>query len=122
MTFTGNEMTKDDLRDLLFGTVDKGSLQAFKEYHARSPTIFEEFKKYAHMMKKTGRPRYSGKCIMEQIRWHRDLKYTEDSFKISNSMTSLYVRLLIWNDPSYLEFFQLKSVKGFRLVEKKDLS
>ena len=107
---------KDQLYNKLFGDYDSSSLKLFKEYHLARPDILNSFKEFANKMYSTGRLRYSGKCIMERIRWEHDLNYSDSEFKISNSMTSFYVRLLIWNEPRYLDFFQLKKVTGIKSV------
>ena len=113
-----------DLAKELFGTVNRATIRKFKEYNTARPEIYAHFKQYAFAMKKTGRKRYSAKCIMERIRWDFDMKYKSTEFKISNSFTSLYVRLLILREPEFRKFFQLKKVHGLSdlLFEKKDLS
>lgn len=86
----------------------------FSRYHAQNPHVYDEFVRFAQTMRSTGRVRYSAKAIMEQIRWHRDLQTTGSPFKLSNSFTALYVRLLIQNEPSFRDFFILKSSPGER--------
>ena len=112
-------MTRDELRELLWGSYDKRSLELFKKYNNDHPDIYDRFRKYADKMRQTGRKKYSAKCIMERIRWDHDIKHTDSDFKISNSMTSFYVRLLIWDQNDYLGFFQVKKVKGIRPISKK---
>jgi len=111
-----------ELNQTLFGTVDKHTLQKFKAYHLDRPEILELFTEYAKMMHQTGRNHYSAKCIIERIRWDQDLRYPDTKFKISNSFTSLYVRLFIYLNPEFIDFFQLKPVRGLRNpdFEKED--
>lgn len=114
-------MNRDELREKLWGSLDEKSKDAFKKYHADHPDIYRNFKKYSFMMLGRGRKRYSAKCIIERIRWDYDMEYSDKEFKISNSMTSFYVRFLIWNHEEFAGFFQLKKVKGIRHKEKNQL-
>jgi len=107
-------MTRDELHKLLWGSFDTVSINLFKDYHRAHPEIYKGFVRYATSMRSTGRKKYSAKCIMERIRWDHDIQYTDKEFKISNSMTSFYVRMLIWNHESFFGFFQLKKVRGIR--------
>lgn len=98
----------------LFGTINQDTRDAFREYHAKRPEIYKLFLQYSTQMMSTGRKRYSAKCIMERIRWEEDFKRPGSQFKISNSFTSIYVRMLIYNHPEFADFFKLKKVRGLR--------
>lgn len=102
----------EELKAELLGDVSEETLDAFRQYHRERPHIFRLFKQYAHQMRATGRTRYSAKSIIERIRWDHDIEHPEEEFKISNSFTSLYVRLLIWHEPNFRDFFVLKRLRG----------
>lgn len=115
-------MDNQELHSKLFGSINKDTLKEFKRYHLERPDIYRSFETFAYRMKRTGKRRYSAKAIMERIRWEHDLHHPDTEFKISNSFTSLYVRLLIWNNRDFADFFQLKRVKGLqRHIEKDEL-
>ena len=108
-------MTKEEL----FGNADPKLLKKFKAYHLSNPDVYSEFRKYAHRMKSTGRPRYSAWCIFNVIRWHTDLKTSGVEFKISNDYIALYPRLLIYNEPEFEGFFSIKAMKPCRVMARE---
>lgn len=84
----------------------------FREYHAEFPDVFETFRRIAREVRNAGHERYSAKCIFERIRWHETVVKRNADFLLNNSLTSAYSRALIKIDPSFANFFQLRSSLG----------
>lgn len=103
----------------LFQTCLRGysqdEVRAFLEYHRERPFIYKEFKRFAYEMLFQGRERYSAKTIMERIRWEVDLKNTREDFKINNTFTAMYARVLMARHPEFSKFFELREVKGISI-------
>jgi hypothetical protein len=99
-------------RRKIFAGIDPALLAKFKQYHLANPYVYELFKNYASKMKASGRSRYSAWAIINLIRWHHDIKTTAKDFKISNDFIALYARVLIYREPEFDGFFQLKPMKG----------
>ncbi len=100
------------MRDLvaIFPHVDAGLLERFAAYHEAHPAVYEAFASRARDMRARGRKHYSQWTIVQAIRWHHDLNSAEP-FKINNDFIALYARLLIHDDPSFADFFELRAMK-----------
>lgn len=84
----------------------------FADYDRENPQVYALFKKFAILIRKSGRSSYGAKSIMERIRWEMDLKNELYSFKINNNFTSRYVRKLILDDNSFGAFFQTRRIRS----------
>lgn len=116
-------MTRDiETKDNLFSRYPEKTLKRFKDFHFKNPHVYQEFKKLAFQMRKTGRTRYSAETIVNVLRWHTDLKTTGDVFEINNDFRSIYCRLLVYNHPEFDGFFEFRSEaknKGIKSTEQK---
>lgn len=83
--------------------------ERFKKWNAENPDIRPMFETMAFQIKGTGRKRYSAYDIFSVIRWHRDIKTTED-YKINNDFIPIYVRVLIHHHREFLGFFVLRPI------------
>jgi hypothetical protein len=119
-------MKIDDQPDLFenpFVGYDRDTIKAFKEYHEKHPDIFEEFRKYSIEMRNTGRAHYGSQSILEKIRWHVDMMYPDQHFKVNNNFSGMYARLMIQCYPEFKEFFRTRKVRGLSRphFDKEDL-
>ena len=96
-------------------------IDRFTEFHQGNPHIYTEFKALAYKMMATGRTRYSGRTIIEVMRWHYDLKTKGDVFEVNDDFVPIYVRVLIHNHPEFFGFFELRRVrsKGIKSDEQR---
>lgn len=87
--------------------------QRFEEFHGLHPEVFDLFRRFAGELRARGIGHYSADAILHRIRWHYDVERVADAsgFKINNSYSSRYARLLIQIDPSYGGFFELRCLK-----------
>jgi hypothetical protein len=92
----------------VFEGLNQTLVRNFFKYHYENPDVYCLFKQYAQQMKNSGRRRYSAKAIFERVRWHYDILTTGDDFKINNNYTAMYARLMIVEDNSWMNFFQLR--------------
>lgn len=97
----------DTLKHRIFRGIPKKKLHKFLVYADSRPEIFNSFAKMAVDMRNAGHDTYSAKCIMEVIRWNTDMN-SGQKMKINNSYTSLFAKLLISQDESFKEFFNLR--------------
>lgn len=91
------------------GTCAHKHAQNFLAYHVANPAVYAEFCKFAEQMRTdTGRASYATKTVMEVLRWHRDVKTSDEDFKINNNYTSFYARMYMhhYNCP---KFFSCRS-------------
>ncbi len=85
----------------------------FFEYHERNPHVFKLIKKYASEARRVGRKRYGIWAIINRVRWHLDVETHDPAgFKMNNSHSSRYARLLIEKFPVFTNFFELRKLKS----------
>ena len=94
------EYTKDELRDFW---------PDFTSWLERNMHIYEQFEKMAKQINDRGFKQYSGKTIVEAIRWHTNLSETEPKqFKISNNRTADMARLCMLENPELNGLFRIQ--------------
>jgi hypothetical protein len=84
----------------------------FDEYNRLHPEIWHEFKKLALALVVKGRKHYGARCLVEVIRYHRDLKYADRDFKINNNFVADYARKFNRVCPEHGKFFEMRRRKG----------
>lgn len=105
---------KIELWKRLFGNVSPALLKSFKAFHGENKHIYEAFKQRAEQMRAAGRVKYSHWAIINVVRWGMDLTTTAEPYKISNDFITMFARLLVWQDPSFDGFFELKKTNPHR--------
>ena len=91
--------------DNLFARFSERTIEDFKRFHNQNPDIYSKFRRLAYTMKASGRKKYSVDAIIHIIRWNRDITTNGKPFKIPNSIRALYGRMLAYNEPEFLTFF-----------------
>jgi hypothetical protein len=104
-----SSMTDDLFSHSLFGDVAPHIVDKFLTYHRENPHVYEAFKRFSHELKNSGRDHFGSKGIMERLRWWSAVEAKNDQFKINNSYASCYARLLVFENPDFSAFFQLRS-------------
>lgn len=102
----------------IFGNTDKVLLEKFKMFHQDNPHVYEAFRDCANVLWRVGRRKYSSRLIIDKIRWDYDSTNTGDLFKINNDFIAIYGRLLIYHEPKFADFFELRTMKP----EKRHIS
>lgn len=86
--------------------------ERFQRFHRANPMVFDLFLRFTLQLKAQGRTHYSAKAVMERIRWHVDVETKGgEGFKINNSWTSRYTRLLEQLFPEHAGFYEKRSLK-----------
>lgn len=85
--------------------------ERFEQFHASNPHVYEALRKLALEMRGRGIPRYSIKGLFEQLRWLYALQTQGEEYKLSNDLTSRYVRLLIERNPELNGFFSTRELR-----------
>lgn len=93
----------------LFCRFNLKTLEDFKKFHTENPQVYEEFCRLSHMMKNTGRKKYSVDAIIHVVRWNLAIQTTGKTFKINNNIRSIYGRLLAFNEPEFVDFFEFRN-------------
>lgn len=84
----------------------------FAEFHRANPHVYAEFERRALQLHRAGARRIGAKAIAERIRWDINIRTLGDEYKINNSYTALYARLLIHHHPELADVIELRRRKG----------
>lgn len=88
--------------------------QAFEDFHAQNPGVYELFKRFTFELIQAGRTYYSSDAVCHRIRWHTAIETEGDDFKINNDYTAYYARKFMRDFPEYKGFFRVRSVAAER--------
>lgn len=84
--------------------------RAFRLFHNENPHVYELFKRFAREAKGTGRPRFSGRTIIERMRWYTAVEAHDPAgFKINDHWSPFYVRLIERHHPEFIGFFEKRN-------------
>jgi hypothetical protein len=85
----------------------------FERFHAMNPHVFTRLVEMAMHLRSRGFERCSAKMIVERLRWEVFLRTKGvDDYKINNSYTSFYARLIMATQPELEGFFEVRRQKG----------
>ena len=87
--------------------------ERFEAFHARNPKVYEELERMTSELVLRGRKHFGIKMLFENLRYNYYLT-TEDpnsDFKLNNSYTAFYSRLLMANHPDWQGIFELRSAR-----------
>ena len=82
----------------------------FWEFHIANPRVYKELRDYALKLRHRGRTHYGVKALFEVVRFHRAMETADQcsEWKLNNSYTALYARLLMKNEPELHDFFRTR--------------
>ena len=108
-------MTNTDTALSLFdeptGTSSKSIDEKFWAFHAAHPEVYDELVRLARMGVVAGRHRLGIKQLFEVLRWNRTIQGLPDDdeeFKLNNSYTSRYARLIMAQEPGLGDVFETR--------------
>lgn len=87
--------------------------EEFNAYHQRNPRIYEKLKTLALRLKRVGASSYGMKALFEILRFNALLQ-SDKKFKLSNSFTPYYARLLMKQEPQLAGFFHTRELISTR--------
>lgn len=83
----------------------------FQEFHKNNPHVYDILVRLARQAKKTGKIKMSVVLLVQVARW--ELMFTtksDDGYKINNSFTSRYARLIMENEEDLDGFFEIRQL------------
>lgn len=87
--------------------------EEFNAYHQRNPRIYEKLRTLALRLKRVGASSYGMKALFEILRFNALLQ-SDTKFKLSNSLTPYYARLLMKQEPQLAGFFHTRELISTR--------
>lgn len=87
--------------------------QRFLEFHHSNPHVFAAFVEAARALRRQGREHYGAKAIYEYMRYHMALPTAGEEWRLNNSYTSRYARLLLESYPGeFDQFLEVRRLKA----------
>jgi hypothetical protein len=82
--------------------------QRFEAFHAANPHVYDHLRRLALDARRKGR-QMGIKALYEVLRWQYAMATTDDDYKLNNSYTSFYARLLMEREPELAGYFETRT-------------
>jgi hypothetical protein len=89
--------------------------EAFRQFHAENPHIYEALERMAFKLRNKGMERWGIKALWEVLRYELAIATNSPvtTFRLNNNMTAYYARLLMERNPEDLAgFFETRERHG----------
>jgi hypothetical protein len=108
--FTNSARTKRLLKEEDFAKICAEENAKFLRFHQRRPELLEKFIETALSEKRSGRPRFSMRKLVGDIRWCDDeIEHDAERFKVDDRWSSWYSRVMQMLEPELLGFFKVRA-------------
>ena len=98
---------KDETEKIDFTIQEK-----FEKFHNKNPHVYDVLERFALEAKNKGKKKIGIDLLIQRARWEVIMNTeTFDGFKINNSFSSRYVRLLIEKNPMLEDLFELRKIR-----------
>ena len=87
-------------------------LDAFLEFDAKNPVVYELFDKYARKLLQAGAKKIGANMIIEIIRYFEIVETTDAKYKINNNYGAYYARQWMARNPQHKGFFRTRVCDG----------
>ena len=87
------------------------TLERFKEFHALNPHVARYLAMKALDLQRKGIQKWGVQALFVVLRYDYTLSVTSGDFKISNSFSPYYSRLLMKHVPKLVDFFDVSELK-----------
>jgi hypothetical protein len=101
--------------DPQFAPIDTRGLtigEAFTAFHEANGWVYDALVTLARRWTATGRTRIGIKALFEVLRWEWSLATTGDTFRLNNSWTSRYARLIAAQEPDLADVFETRELRA----------
>lgn len=85
--------------------------ERFEAFHAANPWVFRELRRLTHNYLAAGHQRIGIGMLFEVLRWERNVTHG-DEFKLNNNFRSRYVRMLIEDQPHWVDAFETRRLRA----------
>lgn len=84
--------------------------EKFQLFHEENPQVYKQLVSMSYQLKNAGHNKCGMKMLFEILRWRSMLKTAGDEYKLPNSYTSRYSRLIMEQEPELEGFFETRSL------------
>lgn len=86
--------------------------QRFEEFHSKNHHVYEKLVEMAYELKNAGHKHIGIKMLFETLRYTTMIRTTGSDFKLDNSYSSRYTRLIEQNEPKLVGLFQKRGLRS----------
>lgn len=87
--------------------------QRFQIFHQQNPWVYAALVRLARDLQRNGHQRCGIKMLFEVIRWQWSRETSSaDGFRLNNSLTSRFARLIMEQEPDLEGFFDVRELKA----------
>lgn len=91
---------------------DQSIDERFDAFHEANPHVLAELERLADQLAAAGVRRFGVKALVERLRWDWTVQTAGDDFKVNNSFTSRYARLLIERRPDFADMIETRELRA----------
>ena len=85
---------------------------AFLEFDAKNPVVYELFDKHAQKLLKAGAKQIGANMIIEVLRYFEYFGTTDAKYKLNNNHAPYYTRQWMARNPQHKGFFRTRAAEG----------
>ena len=97
-------------------TRERKSIQeAFEEFHAANPHVYDALVRLARQCRARGRRRVGIELLFAVLRWEEFMTTddpSQDTFKLNDHYTSRYARLILQREPDLEGIFEVRTLRS----------
>lgn len=86
--------------------------ERFESFHSQNPWVAVALERLAREWLNHGHSRVGAKMLIERLRWEYGVRTRGDAFRLNNTLTSRYVRLLIQRNPEWADAFETRELRA----------
>jgi hypothetical protein len=95
--------------------------EKFVDFHTKSPEVYDALVRLAReWVFYTRRNRLGIKALFERARWEFALRTSDPDFKLCNSYTAYYARLIMAREPDLVGLFELRKSEADDFMESAE--
>lgn len=86
--------------------------ERFESFHAANPWVLTALERLTRQWLNSGHTRVGMKMLTERLRWEYGIRTQGDAFRLNNSYTSRYARLLIDLHTEWADAFETRELRA----------
>jgi hypothetical protein len=86
--------------------------ERFESFHQQNPWVLVALERLARQWLDNGHSRVGAKMLTERLRWEYGVRTRGDAFRLNNSYTSRFVRLMIQRHPEWAKAFETRTLRS----------
>ena len=102
--------------------IDEATVDAFLNWHAANPKVWELFETKTLALIEAGKTHWGAKSVAEMIRFERSMLEGGqfEDYALNNNYPAYYARVFALKYPSHADFFEFRTIKGLTNVGVKN--